>query len=109
MPNSAHSSPTASLLHKRRRTVFASIQTEILQSVSELRRLDRRLFELSASLPNAHHEFEARAELGGTVDCVRIDLLADTIETLTIAASAIDSDLRFRFTERAGLLAAVEA
>ena len=46
------------------------------------------------------------AELRGAIETVRSDLLADAVDTLTVAATAEEADLRRHFTERQGLLAA---
>ncbi len=109
MPDSAHSSPTTrSRKSRRRRSPVPDVQSAIQDATAELRRVDRQLTEIAANLPQANGEFDMLAELRGAVDAVRADLLADAIATLDTAATATESDLRCRFTERQGLLAAAE-
>ncbi len=113
MPNSAHSSPTprssnGTAKRRWRRSPVSDVQSAIHETTAELRRLDRRLAEISDSLPQANGEFDMLAELRGAVDTVRSDLLADAIATLDTAASVTEPDLRCRFTERQGWLAAAE-
>ncbi len=113
MPNSAHSSATTTSRNRtakrrRRRSHVSDVQTAIQDATAELQRLDHRLGEIGDTLPQANGEFDMLAELRGAVDDVRSDLLADAIATLDTAATATESDLRCRFTERQGWLAAAE-
>ncbi len=113
MPNSAHSSlPSGShnstAEHRRRRSPVNDVQSAVQEATAELRRLDHRLAEISEHLPQANGEFDMLAELRGAVDVVRSDLLADAIVTLDTTASVTEADLRCRFTERQGWLAAAE-
>ncbi len=113
MPNSAHSSPTTrsrnrTARRRRRRSSVSDVQSAIQEATAEFRRLDQRLAEISDGLPQTNGEFDILAELRGAVDIVRTDLLVDVIATLHTAATATESDLRCRFTERQGWLAAAE-
>ena len=113
MSNSPHSSPTAqssnrTAKRRRQRSPVHDAQRAIKDATAELRRVDRQLAEIAERLPQANGEFDMLAELRGAVDVVRSDLLADAIATLATAASATESDLRCRFTERHGWLAATE-
>jgi len=69
-------------------------------AAGELRAVDRRLAELARRLPVPGERFSALAELRGAVDCVRADLLADAVDTLTTAASRGEPALRRAFLER---------
>jgi hypothetical protein len=117
MPNSAHSSATTeprnrtankTAKRRRQRSPVNDTQRAIKDTTAELRRLDRQLAEIAEHLPQANGEFDMLAELRGAVDVVRTDLLADAITTLATAAMADESNLRGRFTERQGWLAAAE-
>ncbi len=56
------------------------------------------LADIARDLPQAN----------GALDAVRSDLLADAVDTLTVAATAEETELRCRFTERQDRLAAPE-
>ena len=68
--------------------------------ITGLRGIDAELAELSISLPEPTQEFEARAELGGVIRCVRADLLADAIATLEHAGSQGPLGLCVEFHDR---------
>jgi hypothetical protein len=113
MPNSAHSSVTteprnSAAERRRQRSPAHDTQRAIKDATAELRRVDRQLAEIAERLPQANGEFDMLAELRGAVDVVRCDLLADAITTLAAASLADESNLRGRFTERQGWLAAAE-
>lgn len=82
------------------------IQDAIRETAVELRRIEERLVELCESLPEPGHEFEPRAELGGVLDCVNRDLLADAIRTLELAATQGEDQLRREYDRRQQQLAA---
>jgi septal ring factor EnvC (AmiA/AmiB activator) len=116
MPNSAHSSPTtesrnrtadktanSTTKQRRQRSPVHDTQRAIKDATEELRRVDRQLADIAKHLPQANGEFDMLAELRGTVDVVRVDLLGDAIATLATAALADESSLRRRFTARQGL------
>jgi hypothetical protein len=111
MPNSAHSNATTEprnrTVRRRRQRPVEDTQRAIKDATAELRRVDRQLAEIAERLPQANGEFDMLAELRGTVDVVRSDLLADAITTLA-ASLADESSLQGRFTERQGWLAAAE-
>ncbi len=76
------------------------------RAAGELRRLDERLAEIARDLPQANGDFDMLAELCGAHDTVRSDLLAHAVDTLTVAATAQETELRRRFDERQALLVA---
>jgi hypothetical protein len=82
-------------------------QGAIQDAAAELRRLDERLAEICGRLPEPARGFDILTELRGTVDCVRSDLLSDAIATLSVAATASESDLHRSFEERQRWLVAV--
>ena len=81
-------------------------QDAIRGVVGNLRRIGERMDELCQSLPEPGHEFEPLAELGGVVDCVNRDLVADAIRTLELAASQGEAELRREYDRRQRQLAA---
>ncbi len=66
------------------------------------------LADIARDLPQANGDFDMLAELRGALDTVPSNLLADAVDTLTVAATAKETDLRRRFDERQHHLAAPE-
>ncbi len=70
------------------------------RAAGELRRLDERIADIARDLHQANGALDILAELRGALDTIRSDLLADAVDTLTVAATAKETDLRRRFEER---------
>ncbi len=105
MPDFSKSTPTTPHAdrppgRRRRRSPVSDAQVAIMGAVGELRRLDERLADIARDLPQANGDFDMLAELRGALDAVRSDLLVDAVDTLTVAATARETELRRRFTER---------
>ncbi len=65
---------------------LAEIQGTLGKIVADLSEVENRLALLSELLPEPTADFNVRAQLRCALDCVRIELLADAIETLDVAA-----------------------
>ncbi len=111
MPDFSKSTPTTPHAdrpagRRRRRSPVSDVQIAIMGAAGDLRRLDQRLADLARALPQANGDCGMLAELRGILDAVRSDLLADAVDTLTVAATAEETDLRRRFDERQDRFAA---
>ena len=111
MPDCSQSTPTTPHAdtppgRHRRRSSVSDVQTAIKGAAGDLRRLDQRLADIARDLPQGNGAFDMLADLRGALDTVRSDLLAAAVDTLTVAATADETELRRRFDERQGLLAA---
>ena len=99
-----HTHPTANTRSASAPTGGASAPTaaqrEIRGIVEALRRIDDQLAVSAHQLPVSSDRFDALAEVRAAIDCVRTDLLADAIETLTAAATATERQLKACFEER---------
>ena len=109
-PTPSARSASASTDSKRRRQVsIRRIQRTIGTLADDLRALDALLRGIAQELPNGGSAFDALAEVGEGLRCVRTDLLADAIETLDALATLDDTELRRRFDRRQGWLEAESA
>lgn len=96
-------------IFRPRDAAAVDIRNQLSALVAELRELDRRLEDLIEPLPAGDGSFKVLAEIRGTVETVRTDLLDDAIATLEALAVASDRELRRRFDERLSWLEAVAA
>ena len=69
-----------------KRRSLAEIQDALGKIVADLSEVENRLALLSEHLPEPTGTFNVRAQLRNALDCVRLELLADAIETLDVAA-----------------------
>jgi hypothetical protein len=106
-PQSTATTPHADRIpgRRQRRSPVSDVQIAIQRAAGDLRRLDQSLADIARDLPQGNGDFDMLTELRGAVDVVRSDLLADAVETLTVAATADETELRRRFDERRHLLA----
>ena len=77
-----------------------AVRDAIRENLAELRRIDRWLARLAALLPEPSADFDQGAEIRGAIEAVRIDLLADAAETLSLAAEGSVEELRRRYRQR---------
>ncbi len=89
--------------HQRPATV-RRVRGAIRTLAADLRALDALIGGIAQELPQGGTTFEALAELGEGLRCVRTDLLADAIETLDALATLDEAELRRRFERRQGWL-----
>lgn len=84
-------------------------QSQVLEVVVDLVRLDHRLFEITQSLPlpadlggmwENEVPYSEAAELHATLGCVKSEALAEAITTLRTLAQTTDADLRREFVKR---------
>ena len=80
------------------------VQRVLFRLRAKLRESDAELEQLCRSLPEPTEDFDARAELRGTLECVRKDLLEDAISTLRVAARRTEQEWRQAFEHRSRLL-----
>ena len=90
-------------------TSAGDTQDTLREIAAELRQLDTRLAEIAGTLPLGGATFNAPGELRGAVDCVRVDLIADAIESLETVGNASEAELNKRFEERQRWLTAGRA
>lgn len=83
-----------------RDTEQPDVQRTLFRLRAKLRESDAELEQLCRTLPEPTADFDARAELRGTLECVRTDLLEDAISTLQAAARRTDTEWRMAFVER---------
>ncbi len=81
-----------------------STQDAIRRVAKQLRRIEGRISEVCANLPEPGDEFEPLAELCGLLRCVNSDLLMDAIKTLELAASQSEAELLREFNRRQQLV-----
>lgn len=79
---------------------FAEIQGALREIVTDLSKVDDQLALLSELLPEPTAEFNVKAQLREALDCVRIELLGDAIETLDGAASQTPARFLADYRER---------
>jgi len=80
------------------------LQRVLFRVRAKLRESDAELEQLCGTLPEPTEDFDARAELRGTLECVRNDLLADAVSTLRAAARRSEEEWRQVFEQRFQLL-----
>lgn len=80
------------------------VQCVLLKVRARLYESDTDLEQLCATLPKPTEDFDAQAELRGTLECVRTDLLADALSTLKAACRRTKEEWRQHFEERSRLL-----
>jgi hypothetical protein len=82
------------------------MQRGLFKICADLREVDDRLAQMCRTLPEPTATFHAQAELRGTLECVRTDLLEDAISTLRTAAKrGCEAEWRYAFEQRVKLLA----
>ena len=85
---------------RQRRTDLRRVQRAIGTLLKDLRALDSLIGGIARELPEPEASFDALAEVGKGLRCVKTDLLADAIETLDTLATLDDAELRRRFEQR---------
>ena len=105
-PTPSARSASASTDTRRQQASIRRIQRTIGTLTDDLRALDALIGGIAQELPNSGPSFDALAEVGEGLRCVRTDLLADAIETLDALATLDDTELRRRFERRQGWLEA---
>lgn len=80
------------------------VQRVLFRVRAKLYESDTELERLCGTLPEPTGDFDARAELRGTLECVRKDLLKDAISTLRVAARRTEEEWRRAFEHRFELL-----
>ena len=88
---------------------MTTFQQSLFETAMELIRIDRRLFEIGATInlpPDLDEMQEDRmphdvhAHVSGIINSVRCDLLSDAIKTLTLVSEITDADLRTEYQRR---------
>ncbi|MCP4549301.1 MAG: hypothetical protein GY835_22845 [bacterium] len=80
------------------------VQLVLLKLRAQLRESAAELEQLCQTLPEPAEDFDARAELRGTLECVLTDLLEDAVSTLRVAAKRTEEEWRLAFEQRSQLL-----
>ncbi len=76
------------------------VQRVLSRVHSKLRESDAELEQLCKTLPEPTEDFDAWAELRGTLECVRTDLLEDAVATLRAAARRTQEEWHKAFQQR---------
>jgi len=106
-PSTAAAPAPSSAIAADARCDLPSTRKTLREVATELRSLDGRLAFAAQALvdiPDTGDGFSMLCELRGAIDGVREDLLADAIETLEVAGTLSEGELRRRFAERRRLL-----
>ncbi len=85
-----------------------AVQRVLLKVRARLYESDADLEQLCSTLPEPTEDFDARAELRGTLQCIRTDLLEDALSTLKAAYIRTEEEWRKLFEERSQLLESEE-
>lgn len=84
------------------------MQRVLFRVRAKLYESDAELEQLCETLPEPTEDFDTGAELRGTLECVREDLLKDAISTLRVAARRSEEEWRRAFERRLELLKSEE-
>lgn len=84
---------------RQRRADLLRVQKAIGTLGKDLKSLDAVVGGIARELPDPEASFDALAELGEALRCVKTDLLADAIETLDALATLDDAELRRRYEQ----------
>lgn len=76
------------------------VQRTLFRVRAKLRESDAELAQLCKALPEPTEDFDAWAELRGTLECVRTDLLEDALATLRTAARRTKEEWHKGFQQR---------
>lgn len=88
---------------------MTSMRRLLLKLCADLREVDQQLAQVCETLPSPTSTFDARAELRGTLECVRTDLLQDAVTTLREAARrGCEAEWRAAYERRVQRLAECE-
>ena len=103
---SAQGASTSTETRRRQQVSIRRIQRTIGTLAEDLRALDALIGGIAQELPPARETFDALAEVGEGLRCVKADLLADAVETLQVIATSNEADLLRRFEQRQSWLEA---